>query len=122
MRMTLLTRMTAVCLLCTMAACTTWAPYQATPGEDLPKRIRVQLSGGEIVELRSPSFVGDSTIAGDHGVSRFVESHETILLREIEAMEQRQIAHAKTINFVGLTVLTLAAVGFVTVSRAFSPS
>ncbi len=61
-------RIVAASLLLTIAACTSWEPYEVAPTrEDLPSTIRLTLTTGEQRQLAHPSIrivEGDTLISG----------------------------------------------------------
>jgi hypothetical protein len=68
MRFHVHSRIVAVALLLTIAACTTWEPYEVAPTQDdLPPTIRLTLTTGDQMRLAHPSVrivEGDTLISG----------------------------------------------------------
>ncbi len=108
MRTSLPIRITAACLLATMAACTTWTPYQAEYQSAMPERLRIELASHDTVELAYPYWVGRDSIAGQLEGSDAKGVARTVSLADVNHMEARQ-SRSRT----ALLLLGAAAVGLV---------
>ncbi|UCC25377.1 MAG: hypothetical protein JSU98_16885 [Gemmatimonadales bacterium] len=103
-------RITAACLLVTMAACTTWDPIQMPvgPQAELPRQIRLTLHDGERVVLETPYLEGDSVYVGlvDRAEARRVPVAAVARVEEGQDAPQA----LKFLAVVGGVVLFLAVV------------
>ncbi|HSM05480.1 MAG TPA: hypothetical protein VK858_12760 [Longimicrobiales bacterium] len=88
--------------LVSLVACTTWEPYVVQRDVEPPRVVRLHLTSGESVNLRSPLMEGDSVLFGQLGTGTRAVM-QTIPLRSVESMEQRRFSVSTTIGLaVGL--------------------
>ncbi len=90
-------RVVAASLILTMAACTTWEPYEVAPARaDLPSTVRVTLTTGEQQRLSDPFFQiveGDTLITGRvHTGGRVWEAS----MRDVQQVESGSIDGSAT--------------------------
>ena len=111
-RTTALTRCLALCLVVSMAACTTWQPYTLPPDGSLPTRLRLESHDGEQVIVRRPTLEGDSALVG---IAR--RQRHRVLLDQIQGMEHQ---HTHVVRSV-VTGVVLGLALFVVVGSAVDP-
>ena len=108
-RISLPRRVTAALLVVLLTACHSWRPAAASPQwlipAEQPSSVRVTLTGGEVVTLRSPTMRSDSIIGVLGGAVVAVASSD------VGWVEVRRFSIWKTIGLVYASSAVASAMG-----------
>ncbi len=98
-------------LICFLSGCYKWSVRPAAVvSDEAPEQVRVMLSDGSVVKLRSPEVRGDSIVGWVKG-TRDIASADTLAaysLADVAAVEVRSTDVLKTVGLVVTLPLTIA--------------
>ena len=95
-------------LTCFLSGCYKWSVQPASViSDEQPERVRVMLSDGSWVELRSPEVRGDSIVGSTKGTS--ADTLAAYALRDVAAVEVR---HPDVLKATGVVIGLGLTLGF----------
>jgi hypothetical protein len=100
-------------LICLLSGCYKWSVQPAAVvSDEAPEQVRVMLSDGSVVKLRSPEVRGDSIVGWKKG-TRDIASADTLAaysLADVAAVEVRSTDVLKTTGLVVAGVFGIVAI------------